>query len=93
MGYLMVYESYRQPKTAEKTFRLRSMIAACLLAFCFIVRTFWGPGAEILRETFLPVKPTVTQIALETLLADLQAGENIESAFLVFCESVLNEGY
>lgn len=93
MGYQMIYETYKQPQSAVHTFRLRTMIAVCFLIFSFIVRTFWGPGVEILREAFIPGDPTATQMAFETFLANLQKGENIQVALEVFCESVLNAGY
>lgn len=90
MGYRVEYQPIRKIRNAEKR---RSMAPAltglCLLLFVFLVNSMWPRGAEVLRGLVFSGDTAVTAAALEEFAVELGAGEELSSAFVSFCRTVI----
>lgn len=93
MGYKIVYGPENKEKDAPKVtlLRLQTLSAAFLLFFVLCVRTSWPAGTEKLQEILLPGKPSQAGTAFETLVENLQHGDDLTDAVTVFCQDILEQ--
>ena len=92
MGYRIIYGPVNNTTSRRgHAGRLRSMIAAALLAFTMLVRLYWHDGTIIMKEYLLPQHLTVTERAFSELIIDLREGQTVTDALTVFCLSILDE--
>ena len=90
MGYYMVYGHRADYSRKNSSFRLRMMISVSMLLFSILVRSFWAPGTEKLRDALLPGDQSTAEIAFSVLMEDLREGEPVGGTLEVFCRSILN---
>lgn len=84
MGYRICYG-----KEAESS--LWPMTLGWFLVFLLLVGVFWPQGRQTLRDILLPGDWAVTASALEGLVQDIRAGEELEQAVEGFCRLVLED--
>lgn len=92
MGYQMIYQSDREIPAKINPLRRQTMIAVCLLVFSLIVRFFWEPGSQVLRQLMIPGDLSTTETAFVQLVNDLRQGSALVSAVETFCYHVIHGG-
>ncbi len=93
MGYKIVYGPEKKENESKKTslLKLQALSAAFLLFFVLCVHSSWPAGSEKLQELFLPGDKNQTGAAFETLVENLQDGEDFTEAVTVFCQDLLEQ--
>ena len=93
MGYRIIYaEEKKQQETGNTMFRLRTLVALCLLVFSLTVKIFWPEGTQKLREAIIPAGMTQTQEDFQTMLHAIMTGEPVMDAVTAFCAGVVEYG-
>ncbi len=93
MGYRIEYQPVRKIRRAEKTRSyVAAMTAACLLLFCILVHLLWPQGAEVLGKLIFSGDSATAVDALAHFVVELEAGEELQSAFETFCRTVIQNG-
>lgn len=94
MAYRIVYGPEPKKRTNPPLGQLRMQVltAAFLLIFVLAVKYGWPEGTAALQRVLLPGEPSVTQQALEGMVADLQEGEPLGEAFTAFCQQIIDDG-
>lgn len=82
MAYEIAYGEERKRKSAP-------MAAAWFLVFLLLVGTFWPRGRVLLRQILIPGDWVITGQAMECLVRDLGAGEDLGQAVEAFCGRIL----
>lgn len=92
MAYRVEYGPAIPTKYQKKpvSHRIRSMTAAFLLGFVFLVSQFFPAGTAVLRHYILPAAPTVTEAALRDLMSDIREGVSLNDAFTAFCVQIIS---
>lgn len=93
MGYQMIYQPDREMPVRTNLLRRQTMIAVCFLAFAVIVRMFWEPGSQVLRQFLTPGELSTTEKAFVQLVDDLRQGCGLGSAVEIFCHQVIHGGF
>ena len=93
MGYRIIYaEERKKPENRNNQFRLRTLVALCLLVFSLTVKIFWPEGTQKLREVIIPAGMTQTQEDFQTMLHAIMTGEPVMDAVTAFCAGVVDHG-
>lgn len=70
--------------------RIQLLTAVCLLVFTMIVKIWFPAGTQKLQQFLLPGAPSVTQQALDELVANLRFGDPLDEAFTAFCRHIIS---
>lgn len=91
MAYNIRYVSFGEEKKQPKDTQWRKRISAGLLVVVLLIgaMTVKHRGLRWVTDYLLPGDPAVTAAALEDMVTDLKAGDNLYDAITAFCREIM----
>lgn len=92
MGYKIDYstgDGAKMPVKPKKR-RLRRWLGICCILMILGALVF-PKGRRVIRDVILPGDEEVTAEALQCLISDLRAGDEVSEAVTAFCHHVITE--